>query len=99
MGINALQPDLNQSSGMSKLDRIRQQIPNHLLQTLVVPKNNSFTGSQGDFEFNPFGISGRAYALGGCLNNGFKLTPIEIKPQLAGNDPRNLQEIVDQLIL
>src|SRR4028119_1144391 len=61
IGVDAFKLDSNVSPFGSKFDRIRQEIPNHLLQAIRIARNQSTCGVKHTGELNSFGLCCQAY--------------------------------------
>src|ERR1700694_3118818 len=51
----------NSTTLRSKLDRIGNEVPEHLLQTVGIPRHQTLAGIKSSLEFNALALEGRAH--------------------------------------
>ena len=98
-GRRVLQLHRHLAARRRELDRVRQQVPDHLAQTIVVAEDRAGGGGVGRDEIDPF--RGRGHADGG-QRIGDELSDrdrLDVETQLAGRHAREIEHVVDELRL
>src|SRR4029079_2180691 len=81
--IDPLQPDLDHPALVRKLHAVRQEVPNHLLQTLAIAKHWSSLGLQQHLKPHTLRFRSRPNTLCRGFNHRIKFTGHEFESQLA----------------
>ena len=96
---DSLQQNLNAPRLGSKLDRIREQNPDHLLQPVRIAEHGA-RGVEPRLEMDLLGLGRRPNGLHRRLDNGDQIDQrANIETHFAGGDPRHVQQILNELYL
>ena len=77
---------LHQAVTGREADGIRDQIPDHLLETVGIPKNRSGRRLQQHLQPNAFGFRGRPDRRNGLLDGHPQVDRPDVEPHFAGDD-------------
>ena len=94
-----MKPDFNQAATAGELNRVRQDIPHDLLQTVCIAGNQSHAWLEKGLYFNALRLGRRTYAFNCRFNDWLQVTRTEVEVQLTSDDSGNLQQVIDQLTL
>src|SRR4029453_12225260 len=94
-----LESDLNASAFRRELDGVREEIPQDLLQTGRVAGNRAGLGVENRLQPDLFCIRRRSYDLDRLLNDRGKINLPYLQSQLACDDARDIEQVVDELCL
>ena len=96
LGAVALQAGLDAAAAWRELDRVREQVPDHLLQTVGIARSRPHRSVQVRGEVDALGVERRA---GRCRRRAVdglaRSTTRRLDPKLPGHDPGDVQEILD----
>src|SRR5499426_2334968 len=99
MGAGALQPRLHAPARRSEFDRVRDQVQDHLLQAVGVAGNQSLVLAGFDNQVYPFLLSRRTRHLDSHPDEPAEIERPEVERHLAGDYPRNVEQVADKLEL
>src|SRR5215831_889478 len=91
--------DFDASGRGSELDRIGQQIPDHLLQPFRITRDCSFSSIHVNDKGDVFRVCGRPHHIDGTADDLRWFDVPEIQTQLARDDAGYIEEIIDELAL
>ena len=94
-----LQPDLDTPAAWGELDGIRQEIPDDLLQTLRVARDGHARPIDGGLQLDALRGRGRRHCFQRILNYACEIDRPHVQAKLAGDDPRDIEDIADELFL
>ena len=97
--VDALEANLHASVPRRELDRIRQQVPDNLLQPLRIAGNRNARLIDGGLQPDALRRRRRRHGLERLLNHARQVDGPDVEPQFAGDDPRHVEDIADQLFL
>src|SRR5499426_1674491 len=97
--VHALQARFDSTSLRSELDRVGEQVPNHLLQSRGVTCNLTDFGGEISLERDPFGVRRRADRLNRMLDYRDQVHRPEFEPELAADDTGREEQVINQLRL
>lgn len=84
--IVSLQADLNAPAVGSEFDRVREQVPEHLLQAVRITGNRTYPGVEHELDSNALGVRRQAHDIYGRLNNRRQVDRAGIQAELARNN-------------
>jgi len=87
----------NTPAAVRKLHRIRQQIPNDLLQPVCVAGNHRGRGVEMSFDPDPLRVSRGTHNVNRILDYRHDFQRVKIEIQITGDDARNVENVVDNL--
>ncbi len=93
------QADLDPARPGGELDGVGEQVPDHLLQPVGVAEDRARQRADRDVEEDPLGVGRRAHGLERGVDDAAQLDRLEVEPELAGDDARDVEQVVDQLRL
>ena len=99
MRVDALHRDLHLAALGRELDRVREQVPNDLLQPAAVAEYWSRVGIQHRFDANVLGVGGRTHRVDGGADDLRQVDGGDIQPHLARNDAAHIEQVFDELRL
>ena len=79
----------------SELHRIRQEVPEHLLQTLRVAQHQA-GAVQLCAEVKRLGLYRRAHRVNGGMENGAEIQRMHVQSEMASRQARDIEQILDQ---
>ena len=82
-----------------EFDAIREQVPNHLLQSRRVAGNHSRRRIVLHPQSNSFGFGCRPHDLNGRLNHRQEIDRLHVQIEFAADDARHVHQIFNQLCL
>ena len=91
--------DLHAAALRRELDRVRQQVPDDLLQPVGVAGDERRRAGRARLEADALGVGGGPHRLDRRLDHGRELDRLHVEPQLAGDDPRHVEQVLDELRL
>src|SRR5215468_8540496 len=97
--VYALKAHFDATSLRGELDRVGEQVPNHLLQAGGVTGNRTNFGGEISLNRYPFSIRRRLDRLNRFLNYRDRVHWSKIEPELATNDAGGVEQVFDQLLL
>src|SRR6266511_3165101 len=97
--VHALQARFDSTSLRSELDRVGEQVPDHLLQSRGVTRNLTNFGGEIGLERDPFGVRSRVDRLDRLLNYRDQVHRPEFEPELAAEDAGRVEKVINQLRL
>ena len=96
--VDALEPDLDPAAAVRELDRVRQQVPQHLLQALRDRRRRApACGSSTVSMRTPFASAAGAMPSTALRDDVGKIHGLDVQPNLAGDDPRDVEHVLDDL--
>ena len=95
----ALQPHLDASAARRELDGVRQQVPDHLLQAVGIRVHGPALRLQRGVEHDALALGGGTDGVQRGLDDGGRLHRAHVQAQLAGDDARDVQQVLDELAL
>ena len=81
-----------------ELDGVRQQVPHHLLESIGIAGTGP-AGLDCDVEARPLAVRGRRAPFEAASTTARQIDRLQVEPQLAGDDARHVEDVVDQLLL
>ena len=96
-GARARQPHLDAAAFRSELDRVGEQVSHDLLQPPRVARHRRQRAGQGALEADALGLRGRRGGVEGRLDHGPQLERTRLEGELARDDPRRVEQVVDEL--
>ena len=99
MGIYTLQHQLNAAAFRSEFDRIRQQIPYNLLQTLEIARYRTRMGIQDRLDPDPPGVGSHDKGLDSRVNNRSWLHRSHVEAKFPHRNAGDIQKVLDKLCL
>src|SRR5215510_10294780 len=99
MGAGALQPRLDAPALRSEFDRVRDQVQDHLLQAVGVAGNQSLVLAGFNNQVYPFLLGRRTRYLDRHPDEPAEIERPEVERHLAGDYPRNVEQVADKLDL
>ena len=86
------------AAGRRELDRVDDQVPDHLLEPIGIAQHRP-RRVQGGVERDALRVRGGAQRVEGVLDQRRQVRRAQLEPQLAGDDPRHVEDVGDQLLL
>ncbi|HEY3461132.1 MAG TPA: hypothetical protein VGL52_09935, partial [Casimicrobiaceae bacterium] len=99
MRVHAFEQDLHPAALRRELDRVAQQVPDDLLQSGGVARNNAASRIENALEPNALRIRRRLDRFDRIADHVDQGHALHIEAYLAGEDAAQLQEVVDELDL
>src|SRR5262249_6667469 len=83
----------------SELDRVGDEVPDDLLEAVGISDDSSFAGAQTFIRpaLYVLGLGRRPHRLDGRVDHVRKNRGAQLEPELAGDDPGDIEQVVDQL--
>src|SRR5262245_22788581 len=97
--VYALQERFDAASLRRELDRVGEQVPDHLLQARWVAGNLANFGGEISLERDPFGVSRRVDRLNRLLNYRDQVHWPDLQPEFAADDAGRVEQVINQLRL
>ena len=82
---------------IGELDGVGDQIPDHLLQPFGIAGNRWRMRGEDCFDPQSLRLGRRPEGLDRALDQMWQLDPLDVEPHLAGDDPRDVEHILDDL--
>src|SRR5207247_10007413 len=95
--IVALQAHVNAAADGRELDRVDQQVPDHLLQPARIALNRPGVGVDGRPQPDVPGAGGGAYSVDGGLDDRDEADRPHVQTQLAPDRARYVEQVVDDV--
>ncbi len=95
--VDALQPDLDTAAAAGELDGVGQQVPQHLPQTIGVARDRPDAGIEDGLDADALGVGGRLHRRDRVVDDHRQLDRLDVQADLARDDPRHVQHVVDDL--
>src|SRR5690242_14108705 len=83
----------------SKLHRIRQQIPNHLLEPVCIARNHQRRRVEKLLDLDSLRVSRRPHYVDRILHDRHNFQRVQIEIKISGDDTRHVENVVDDLRL
>src|SRR3982750_2887710 len=99
MRVDALESDLHPPAARRELNGIREQVPDNLLKPHGVAGNGDDARVHDLLQAHAFGFGGRADGLDRRLDERVGVNLSDIYSEFAGDDARDVKEVVDELSL
>src|SRR5215813_11740578 len=93
--VYAFQSDLDTAALIRELDGVREQVPNHLLQTVGIAGDLPDVTVEALVNRDAFGFRSRAHDLLRLLNRIRHVHRTDFQLQLAGDGARGIQQVLD----
>src|SRR5439155_1621453 len=93
----ALQPDPDTRARRTELDGIGEEVPDDLLQPIGFGKERTSSRIEGGVQLDILRVRHALDRLDGRLDDGQRIDLSAFNPQLARDDARDVEEILDQL--
>ncbi len=97
--VDALEVDGNATSVRSELDGVGEQVVHDLQETRGVSVDHVRDGIDRGLHVQPFGLRSWTDEIGRLLNHPCKIDGAEVQHQLPGDDPRDVEQVADELRL
>ena len=99
MRVHSFQHHLHAAALGREFDRIRQEVPHHLLQPLEIARHR--TGMRVEYGLNPdvSGFGRKAQCVDGRIDDRCRLHGPHIQPKLSHCYSGNIEQVLDQLRL
>ena len=97
--VDALQPHLDAAAAGRELDRVRQQVPDHLLQPLRIARHRHAGLIDRRLQPDALRRRRRRHRFERLVDHARQVHRADVQPQLAGDDPRDVEDVADQLLL
>ena len=85
----------NPSAGGREFQRVRQEVPDDLLQAIRVAHDGERTGLNAGFEIDVLGPCRRSNRLDPGVDDGCQIDAIHVELQLAGDDAGDVEQVAD----
>jgi hypothetical protein len=95
----AREPHLDRALARRELDGVREEVPEDLLETVGVAGDAARRVVEAHREADAARLGRRAHALGRRLDDGREGDGARRQAELAGDDARHVEEVVDELRL
>src|SRR5262249_19203702 len=82
-----------------ELDRVREQVPDSLLQTAGVAEDHAVWDVDLFAQNNPFRFDAGPDDIDGGMKNVFDLDRLGVELESSGDDPRGVEDVLDQQVL
>ena len=79
-----------------EFERVRQQIPDHLPQTIRIAFDQTLTRLETRLEFYAFHVCRRSQRIERGFNNRREIERMKIETKIAGDDSRHVEQIVNE---
>jgi len=96
---DARQPDLDAPATRSELHGVREEVPDHLLEARGVSDHVARAGIQDRRDAYVLRVRRGAHDVDRGLDHAHELHGHDVEPHLAGDDPRDVEEVLDELRL
>ena len=93
----ALQPDPDTRARRTELDGIGEEVPDDLLQPIGIGKERTSIRIEGGVQLDILRVRHALDRLDGRLDDGHRIDLSAFNPQLARDDARDVEEVLDQL--
>src|SRR6267142_3387875 len=93
----SFQAEVDTASAGGELDRVREKVPHHLLQSTGVAHERAGRRIEHGFEADALRVRKPLDGLDRRLDDGDEVDGTGLEPELAGYDPGDIQEVVDEL--
>ena len=97
--VDALQADLHPAAARRELDGVREQVPHDLLQPLRVAGDRHAGLIERRLQPDALGGRRRRHGVDRVWITSARFDRPDVEPQLAGDDPRHVEHVADQLLL
>ena len=98
LGAGGAGDDAHPATGRRELDGVRQQVPHDLLQAIGIPAQTQVR-LDGAVDRDALRLGSIAHGVDRPVDDGRKLDRAKLQTKLAGDDARDVQEVLDQLRL
>src|ERR1043165_1409278 len=88
--------DTHAAATLCEFDRVRQQIPDHLSQTIRIALHQTLFRHEMRLQLDAFHVGSRAQCVERSVDDRREIEWMQIEPQVAGDDARDVQQIVDK---
>ena len=82
-----------------ELDGVGQQVPHHLLQPPRIAAHHRLMRRERPLDADLARLAGRMHRLDRRLDDGRQIHLVDVEAQFARDDPRDVEQIVDELCL
>ena len=97
--VAGLERELDASFRRRELDGVRQQVPDHLLDAVRICNAQDRPAVVVGLELNLLGVGSAAHDVEGRVGQLGQVDGRRLKTELARHDPRDIEQVVDQLRL
>lgn len=94
--VDAFEPHLHFPSARRELDRIREQVPDDLLEPVVIAGDLSGFRVEHSLDANLLRIRGRSNDIDGGFDDVRELDRLDVDAQLPGIDAREVEDVLDE---
>jgi hypothetical protein len=99
MRIHALEDDLHLAVLGRELDRVRKQVPDHLLEPPRVSRYRTGRRVEELLDAYAFRVGGRRHRIDSRFHEAHRLYRLDVEAQLARRDPAHVEQVFDELRL
>ena len=87
--------DADRAPWRCELDRVRQQIPEHLAQPVWIPGHRRHVGCHIDAQSDVLGLRRQLHGFSGFVEDRLEIHAADVEAQIATHDTRDVDEVVD----
>jgi hypothetical protein len=95
--VDAFEGDGRTAAFRREFDGIRKEVPNHLLKPLRIAGHGGSLGIEHDVQADLLGVGGWPHDFHSRFDDSDEVDGSHLDSHLAGNDPRNVQQILNEL--
>src|SRR5262249_50889822 len=99
VGVDSLQHDLDPAARGRELHRVREEVPQHLLQPVGIAAPPADAGIEQLLNPDLLGVRALSDRLDGAVDHFVELQGLDFEMDLSRNDPAHVQQVVDDLRL
>ena len=95
--VDPLEPHLNSAATVGELDRVRQQVPQHLLQPFRIARDGRRLRIQDRLDPHALRLRGRGDGVDRAPHDFGELHGLNVQSNLARHDPGDVEHVLDDL--
>src|ERR1044071_1864683 len=94
--LNTLEIDVHTAAALRELDRIRQQVPDYLAQTIRIALDQTFLRLKTRLQSDAFDVSRGPQRIERSVDDRREIERVQIEPEITSDDSRHVKQIVDE---
>src|SRR5262249_335569 len=97
--VNKPEANFHNAPRRGELDGVLSKVPDHLLKPVGVEQEHVYGRGEILLQTHPFGFRLRAYRFDPRLDNGGEVERLNIQREIASDDGRYIEQVVNQFLL